>query len=258
MTFGEKLGKLTEGRNRAELSRKAGLPPNAISDYINKAYLPRVDTARAIANVTGVSLDYLADDEQDWPPPATSKADASTASDAELMLEVCRRFRRAAVNLHSALEAAERFDWISVALSFLSTPSGAEISEGLLPSLEAAGMLEMMEFEIDSFDPSSVATGLHNQLPGRALDAEELTAERLLERLKEVRNRPGFAHTWHFFNLSRIAQIDPDHRETIEKARVEMLHQLNAMGGAQLKGSGAPNTGKGSVAKGKRTPRAKP
>lgn len=78
-----KLAFLTEGRSRAHLSRAAGLPPNAISDYINKGYIPRMDTAFALAKVLGVSLDWLADDQQGLPLPGLSDliGDAEKARD---------------------------------------------------------------------------------------------------------------------------------------------------------------------------------
>lgn len=68
MTFTEKLARLTEDRTRARVSRRAGLPPNAISDYVNKGYIPRADTAFRIARALSVSVEWLLDDVQSWPP----------------------------------------------------------------------------------------------------------------------------------------------------------------------------------------------
>ena len=68
MTFAEKLDKLTATHNRAKLSRACGLPQNAIADYINKGHVPSVGRALTIAQALGVSLDWIADDEQEWPP----------------------------------------------------------------------------------------------------------------------------------------------------------------------------------------------
>jgi hypothetical protein len=66
MTFTDKLKKLTREMNRTKLSRRIKLPPNAISDYVNKGYLPRLDTGLRIARVLAVSLDWLADDSKGW------------------------------------------------------------------------------------------------------------------------------------------------------------------------------------------------
>lgn len=68
MTFSEKLKRLTEDRRCTVLSRRAGLPPTALSDYIAKGHTPRADTALRIARVLGVSVEWLIDDAQEWPP----------------------------------------------------------------------------------------------------------------------------------------------------------------------------------------------
>jgi transcriptional regulator with XRE-family HTH domain len=68
MTFTEKLSRLVADRNRAAVARNAGLPPNAVSDYVNKGYTPRADTAFRLARALNVSVDWLLDDQQGWPP----------------------------------------------------------------------------------------------------------------------------------------------------------------------------------------------
>lgn len=112
MTFGEKLASLTANQNRAELSRRAGLPPNAISDYINKDYLPRVDTAAALARALNVSLDWLADDRAEAiPPERTESEKLGRIGDTQLMNEVARRWVSACEDLKSSLEVAEKLNW---------------------------------------------------------------------------------------------------------------------------------------------------
>jgi plasmid maintenance system antidote protein VapI len=68
MTFAEKLARLTEDRLKTRVSRKAGLPPAAISDYIAKGNTPGADTALRLARVLGVSVEWLIDNDQEWPP----------------------------------------------------------------------------------------------------------------------------------------------------------------------------------------------
>ncbi|HEX4055989.1 MAG TPA: helix-turn-helix transcriptional regulator [Tepidisphaeraceae bacterium] len=71
MTFQEKLKRLTEDYHRSRLSLRAGLPPNAISDYVNKGHLPSASIALRIAKVLNVSVEWLIDDTRDWPPLRT-------------------------------------------------------------------------------------------------------------------------------------------------------------------------------------------
>ena len=49
MNLHEKLERLTEDRNKAAVSRRAGLPMNAISDYLNKGHRPSVGKVFRIA-----------------------------------------------------------------------------------------------------------------------------------------------------------------------------------------------------------------
>ena len=69
MKFADKLSQLTADDNKARLSRAAGLPPNAINDYINKGHRPGIDNALALAKVLRVPLEWLVDDAAEWPPP---------------------------------------------------------------------------------------------------------------------------------------------------------------------------------------------
>ena len=68
MTFTEKLKCLTNDRFKNRMAKKAGLPTTAISDYIAKGSVPGINRALALAHVFGVSLEWLVDDKQEWPP----------------------------------------------------------------------------------------------------------------------------------------------------------------------------------------------
>ena len=68
MTFAEKLKRLTEDRRQTVLCKRAGLPSTTIANYLSKQQTPRSDRALALAKVLGVSLDWLVDDKQEWPP----------------------------------------------------------------------------------------------------------------------------------------------------------------------------------------------
>lgn len=71
MTFAEKLKRVTEllAVNKSEISRRAGLKPNAISSYIAKQdTVARADIAARIARALGVDLEWLSDPSKNWPP----------------------------------------------------------------------------------------------------------------------------------------------------------------------------------------------
>jgi hypothetical protein len=68
MTFTEKLSRLTEDRTKTKVSRRAGLHPTAISNYLVKGCVPRGDIALRIARAIGVSAEWMLDDAQGWPP----------------------------------------------------------------------------------------------------------------------------------------------------------------------------------------------
>jgi len=70
MKINEKLKRLVEGKNKAEISRRAGLAPTALNDYAVKGCQPRYDIASRLAKSLRVPLDWLADDQAGWPPPA--------------------------------------------------------------------------------------------------------------------------------------------------------------------------------------------
>ena len=61
-TFGQRLRRLRteQGLSREELAVKAGISFNSISNYERDAVWPTIFSASCIADVLGVSLDYLA------------------------------------------------------------------------------------------------------------------------------------------------------------------------------------------------------
>jgi transcriptional regulator with XRE-family HTH domain len=68
VNFTEKLRRLVEDRTRSKLARRAGLSPTAISDYLVKGYIPRADNALRIAHALNISVEWLVNDEANWPP----------------------------------------------------------------------------------------------------------------------------------------------------------------------------------------------
>lgn len=84
MTFGQKLARLCDERSiaKTKASVLAGLPKTAIGDCISKGYIPRADTAFRIAQVLGVSVDFLIDESQDVPKSAQPHAERLTPREA--------------------------------------------------------------------------------------------------------------------------------------------------------------------------------
>ena len=85
MTFGEKvhvmIGMKGRGYSQKRLATDAGLSKSTISDYVRDEYLPTIDVGLRIARALGVTLDWLADDDQELPParpPAPVDAHAMT------------------------------------------------------------------------------------------------------------------------------------------------------------------------------------
>ncbi|HZK80617.1 MAG TPA: helix-turn-helix transcriptional regulator [Humisphaera sp.] len=68
MTFAEKLAKLTEDKRKNVVAERAKIAPRAISDYLSKGTQPGAETALRLARVLRVDVDWLIDEEQDWPP----------------------------------------------------------------------------------------------------------------------------------------------------------------------------------------------
>jgi transcriptional regulator with XRE-family HTH domain len=70
VTLVEKLRALLHqrGLSRADVDAAAGFGENITSNLINQKSEPKVKKALAIARALGVSLDWLADDDQGLPP----------------------------------------------------------------------------------------------------------------------------------------------------------------------------------------------
>lgn len=64
MKFGEKIAKLKKLKkmSQVELAEKTGISRDAISKYERGDVMPSIEYAKRIADVLGVSLDYLVSD----------------------------------------------------------------------------------------------------------------------------------------------------------------------------------------------------
>ena len=68
MELKEKLRRAKGNRSYADLARAAGCSPENIRKLIDNGHEPKLYLAAKLARELGVSLDWLADDAQSWPP----------------------------------------------------------------------------------------------------------------------------------------------------------------------------------------------
>jgi transcriptional regulator with XRE-family HTH domain len=104
MEFRKKLEKLTTGPGKAaEIARRAGVPPQRISDWkdANQKRQPTITQAVSLARALGVSVDYLLDDTQDEPPPQLTPAE-------QQLIEAMRAARISPVAVAAMLMRADR------------------------------------------------------------------------------------------------------------------------------------------------------
>lgn len=78
MTLGKKLERFAETYKMTAIARRAGISHTAMSKYARHGVTPSAPTALKIARVLGVSVEWLIDDEQGWPPVYEQRATSST------------------------------------------------------------------------------------------------------------------------------------------------------------------------------------
>jgi hypothetical protein len=182
--------------NKTRASRDAGLPPSTISSYLAKPdSLPRLDIALRIARAIDVPLEWLADDEQDWPPPASSKRSLPDVPQVELTREVVRRYRLQALQIREQLERAEQQNWAQSAADLAGIPLGdeapLELERALRLESTSRASIEML---LDYFEPSRAGRFLFpTDLPGPEVPWRDLTPAALSERAERLRETEAFS-----------------------------------------------------------------
>ena len=84
----EKIRRLLKARgwSPSQLATRAGLQQRTVSYILSTGRQPRVGYVVAIARVLAISMDWLFDDDQPWPPPATERPEhAVPPAEAELL-----------------------------------------------------------------------------------------------------------------------------------------------------------------------------
>jgi transcriptional regulator with XRE-family HTH domain len=207
MTFAEKLATLTEGRNKQDLSERAGLPQTAISDYIAKGNTPRADKALAIARVLNVTLDWLVDDAAAMPPVSTPRLSAAALTDGELMEEVATRRRHTLKDLAGEIGHFGKVNWgdIRMRLNEARPKPSDPLSPDILADVRRAALIPALlvraeQFDVSRMDPDETARVL-DRLLAAASNLDFPAVVQRLEGRADVRLSLITA-TWPWFDLA--------------------------------------------------------
>jgi len=182
MEFVEKLDRLTAGR-REEISKAAGLPAFAISNYISKRQMPRGDRALALARALHVPIDWLLDNDRDFPPPEQSSL--ANVDDARLMYEALRRQRLEAMRVRELIERAKTIDWAEVRKKLDNVPRDSEVPGEILAEMRLALSLSFATLALDRYDASKTPA-LIGELPGADQPYKMFDVNRLHTEMAEL------------------------------------------------------------------------
>lgn len=231
-SFTEKLTRLTEGKNKAEIARRAGLKATTISDYVAKGYTPRADIALKMAKALNVDAAWLIDDERnEWPPPTASAPTVANLSDDELMAEVARRYRSKALEAAAELDAAEKIDVADLANRVLAIPVGEPLPPNLqreVESLESCRWL--LDRTIDRYLPSRWAERHDRDLPDDAKHPPNTDADVLQKRWIKIKDKLGPADDalTTYLQLRSLGEGAELLRPMLETARKQVTAAENA------------------------------
>ncbi len=76
MHFAQKIRRLWADQSLAALAREVGIAPSNLNKILSGSQT-RFSTGLKLARVLGVPVDWLGDDDQDWPPPESDTGRAS-------------------------------------------------------------------------------------------------------------------------------------------------------------------------------------
>lgn len=219
MKFVEKLAALTEGKNKRELSRQAGLRDGAISDYLARMdRVPTVDTGIALARVLGVDLVWLFDESQDLPP----RSPGSTLTSDQLVTALFERLKSHVLKMHDLLDEIEKIDWEGIADRAQHVgdqeelPRSVEMALHLYEAIIMArrfGVLALATHTQDELTmakgvgdfPRDVEVGSNQMCIVKPLDDRLAGIRRRLDTNEKVR-----ALLWAISRSNTVAWVDPD------------------------------------------------
>ena len=196
MVFTEKLSRLTTGK-RSRIAKAAGLPTSAVSNYISKKQMPRGDKALALARATGVPVEWLLDDSQDWPAPPSNAVSAITID--QLAAELGRRMYGVASALLAKLAKAQRIKWTEVAAELLKSTEllrsdiDAELPKKLRDLVTLPGQISALLAALEAFDPRCpVGVDAPPEILKEVRPEYELTLLELQRINSNLESHPGY------------------------------------------------------------------
>ena len=201
MDITQKLRRLSEGQNKSAIGSKVGLKPTQMNDYTNKGFKPRYDIAFKLAKALDVSIEWLLDDEADWPPQtANKKALVCQLTDQELQAEVAKRQRDTTTRLLDALDQAEKINW-----SDEENRTGDEW-KALIPIIFPLWHWRDL---LNQFDPHEAGWREHESLNG-ARERKEYDPKKIKSRVIELWKNKAFANVVLNIGLNKMHEDDAE------------------------------------------------
>jgi transcriptional regulator with XRE-family HTH domain len=152
--FSEKVKRLIGDQSQAKVARRAGLSPSALNNLLQRSgSVPTAKTALQLARALEVSVDWLIDDAQDWPPPSTDQVLLEQATDDELMREVSIRYFRELKRVLEDIQRLAEFDLNAAAEWAQNASLDSPIPSSLQPAMELVNHAANIRYDYNRFDP---------------------------------------------------------------------------------------------------------
>jgi len=212
MKFHEKLRRRVAelGLNKSKAARAVGLHESVISNYLfREDSLPRVDIALKIARACKVPLEWLADDNMDWPPPAENAPALYKIGDRDLVFELAARWRRKQDELLLLLDQAEKMDWGKFAASLRSyyEKKGVGQDEIIDGRTIVFKLITARADGGEGYDISRFSDRHHDAMPGSERDRSEFDAAKINDRISKILANKSFAEAVHIEN-ARVGYVE--------------------------------------------------
>jgi transcriptional regulator with XRE-family HTH domain len=214
VTFAQKLTEWLQlkGWSRAQLAEAAGLKPTLLTNYVARSSVPQIDNALKIARAMGVSLDWLADPAQGWPPPKLDEAAEDrlhNVSHDNLIRELARRYRLEVLDVRARLEEAANIDWSKTMEEVEKLEPNAPVSPDLARKLRLAQSVAFGAFATaERFDVRLAADLLHEQLPGGNFPRESLDFASALKALANLGDAFAGVFRWSATHVEMMQAQD--------------------------------------------------
>lgn len=232
MDMASKIAKLTEDDNKSSVARAAGLPANAINDLINKGNVPKVDKALRLARALDVPLDWLVDDEADFPVPDSPGKRIEDHSTDDLRLELIRRAHLLYMDCLRIVGQLTSVNWSDLARRAYDLPLG-ETDPEAEQILKQADALENKLFGIESMLDMQLEFDAYERGVARTVGrpAQPILAWR--EQLDQsFRGHAAYRALTELKSLRSTFTL-PTMRDAAEQQRVSRLAELERMKLAQ-------------------------